>query len=161
MKHLKKALAIPVLLMFMFLFTACPYESKYALDGRKINYDPNILGNWEGTNKDQLVITRVSDTEFSFSYSGDEEESVDPAEGTGYIVQNDADLYFVLKQNDMEYPYLIYKIESITKNSMQVIWLDDSQATDRTFESSDQFSTFVLSEVNFAAEDIKEFRKVE
>jgi hypothetical protein len=97
-KHFQLKLTIPLLFMVMVLCMGCPYESKFPLDGTKVKYDKNLIGNWHQGETD-LKIIRVDDYKFSYVYDDhDEVNGAGEETGTGYAVTNNGSTYWWQKE---------------------------------------------------------------
>lgn len=126
----------------------CPYESKYAFDGKKIRYDQSLLGNWhEG--KADLKISKVDDYKFSFTYNDhdDSDEGSGEVTGTGYAVSANGSTYLVVEKNTYSsFKFLTYKVMKVSGNRIELIALDeDRMGTTKTFSSGSEFTRFVTS----------------
>ncbi|MGZ3938044.1 MAG: hypothetical protein ACXVLT_05010 [Flavisolibacter sp.] len=159
----KPKLAIPLALFVMIICIGCPYESKFPLDGTKIKYDKNLLGNWHQDQSD-LKIIRVDDYRFSYVYDDhDEDNGAGEETGTGYAVTNNGSTYLVAERDrDGNKIFSIYKVLSIESENLVVIPLDeDNVPATKQFKSSQDFTSYVINNNSsaFAYSDKSEFEK--
>ncbi|MGZ3846416.1 MAG: hypothetical protein ACXVBH_10200 [Flavisolibacter sp.] len=159
----KPKLAIPLALFVMIICIGCPYESKFPLDGTKIKYDKNLLGNWHQDQSD-LKIIRVDDYRFSYVYDDhDEDNGAGEETGTGYAITNNGSTYLVAERDrDGNKIFSIYKVLSIESENLVVIPLDeDNVPATKQFKSSQDFTSYVINNNSsaFTYSDKSEFEK--
>lgn len=163
LRNFKLKLTLPLLVTIMVLCMGCPYESKYPLDGTKIKYNSNLIGTWH-EDKTDLKITRVDDYTFKFEYDDhDEEDGAGSQKGKGYAITNNGNTYLIgERETSSDDKYVIYKVLSIEKNSLNMIPLDeDDISASKKFNSSREFTTYVMNEANsaFAYSNRSEFER--
>lgn len=122
----------------------CPYESKFPLDGTKVKYDKNIIGNWH-LDENDLKIIRVDDYRFSYVYNDHDEDDGEET-GSGYAVTNNGSTYLVVERDvDGDKIFAIYKMLSVDAENLVAIPLEeDNIPSSRKFSSSQDFTSYVI-----------------
>lgn len=143
---MRKLIYASGLFCMLFLLTACPYTSEFALSEPNETIKKEYLGTWvqdqESKNPSYYVITRLTDKTYKFEEHeyNESEKEYSVRSFTGHFTKMGTVNFLNLKEADLE-KYSFFKLE-LSASKMQMVIYEVTDNIDEKFSNANDLKTF-------------------